>query len=149
MNVCDLRCRVDFFPMRFAKGQDSVASSSFAVMTQRWTCRLAHFHTHQNAEHVEALLDEAVRYCGRLESYLTNSEYWAQASLMNRAELLLFLVDRDLIERRLAPRGYQYHAISEAEERLVQQAAMQPYLLLTLELLAAVRLASRSRCSKP
>ena len=97
---------------------------------------------------VGALIDETARYCGRLESYLANSEYWASAPLMHRVELLLFLIDRGMIERRLTARGYQCRAIGEAEEILIQQSELRPYLLLTLELIAAVRLASRPRRSK-
>ena len=117
-------------------------------MTQRWSGCLAHYHSHRHPEHLEALIDETARYCGRLESYLANSEYWASAPLMHRVELLLFLIDRGMIERRLTARGYQCRAIGEAEEILIQQSELRPYLLLTLELIAAVRLASRPRRSK-
>ena len=46
--------------------------------SRRWNGRLAHYRSHGNAEHLEALMAEALRYAGlHLENDLAHSSYWS------------------------------------------------------------------------
>jgi hypothetical protein len=117
-----------------------VPNSSVRRLAAQWVDRLAHYRSHRTAEHLDALLEEAVRYTGlHLENELSHSAYWSRAPLSRRVAVLLFLVDRGVV-RRTATHGQRVYEPSEcAEEWVSSQPALIPYLTPTLELLAALR----------
>jgi hypothetical protein len=117
-----------------------VPNSSVRKLAGQWVDRLAHYRKHRTAEHLDALLEEAVRYTGlHLENELSHSAYWSRAPLARRVAVLLFLVDRGIV-RRTASNGQRvYEPIESAEEWVASQPALIPYLTPTLELLAALR----------
>jgi hypothetical protein len=111
-------------------------------VSRRWVGRLSHFRHHRNDEHREALVDEALRYAGlRLESELVSSEFWSEASLDRRATLLLFLLDRGLVTRIVRDGRVVFEVADDAEAWLFARSALSPYVIPTLELLSALRLA--------
>ena len=79
----------------------SVPATSVRDLSRQWTDALACYRRHRNDEHLEALVEEAVRYAGmHLENDLASSSYWSKAPLARRVAVLLFLVDRRVVERR-------------------------------------------------
>jgi hypothetical protein len=109
-------------------------------LAHRWEGRLAHYGSHQNDEHRIALFDEAVRYTGlHLENDLARSEYWSAMPLHQRAIVLLFLVDRGVVERTIRRSRRVYEPLAHAESWVESQPSLRPYLKQTLELLAALR----------
>lgn len=130
----------------------SVPASSVRNLSRQWTDRLASYHLHQNDEHLEALVDEAVRYAGlHLENDLASSTYWTRAPLSRRVAVLLFLVDRGVVDR-ISVRGKRvYLPCDHAETWVSSQTALTPYLNPTLELIAALHrtAARRARPSRP
>lgn len=123
-------------------------ASSVRDFSRQWTDRLAAYRRHRNDEHLEALVDEAARYAGiRLEHELVDSPYWAKASLARRVAVLLFLVDRGVVERRSSHGQPVYQPRDNAESWVAAQPALAPYTGPTLELIAALRheLARRTR----
>jgi hypothetical protein len=129
-----------------------VPASSVRNLARQWVELLAHYRTHRNDEHLEALIEEALRYTGlHLENELSGSVYWSKAPLARRVAVLLFLVDRGVV-RRIASHGRRvYDPIESAEEWVSSQPSLIPYLTPTLELLAALRHEQirRSRPSHP
>lgn len=114
-----------------------------------WSDRLAPYRTHRNDEHLEALVDEAARFVGlNLEDDLDRSSFWTRRSLSRRVAVLLYLVDRGVVERR-AYRGRRvFQPIDDAETWVLAQPALAPYAQPTLELLSALR-NTMSRRSRP
>jgi hypothetical protein len=113
-----------------------------AELARTWTTCLATYKTHQNMEHIEALMCEAVRFCGvALEADLKDSPFWNERSLAHRAALLLYLVDRGIVERARTRTGRPMFLVSEgAEEWVMDQLGSSHYTVPTLELLTALRL---------
>lgn len=127
-------------------------ASSVRDLSRQWNDRLASYRRHRNDEHLEALVEEAVRYTGlHLENDLADSSYWAKAPLSRRVAVLLFLVDRGVVDRVTVKGKRAYVARDNAETWAVSQPALTPYTAPTLELIAALRndLARRSRPSRP
>ena len=91
-------CNADFdWPERI---KTSVSVSLVNRLCRNWVGRIAHYGLHRNDEHRLALFEEAVRYTGlHLENDLSGSEYWSAIPLDQRAGLLLFLVDRGIVDR--------------------------------------------------
>lgn len=127
-------------------------ASSVRDFPRQWTDRLANYRRHRNDEHLEALVEEAGRYTGiRLENDLAESSYWAKASLSRRVAVLLFLVDRGVVERQSRQAQLVYAPRDNAESWVVSQIALAPYAGPTLELIAALRneISRRSRPFQP
>lgn len=115
-------------------------ASSVRDLSRQWTDRLAVYRRHRNDEHLEALVEEALRYAGlHLENDLTSSSYWARAPLSRRVAVLLYLVDRGVVERRLHHGKRVYLPREGAESWVVSQPALTPYVEPTLELIASLR----------
>jgi hypothetical protein len=125
-----------------------VPASSVRDLTRQWVERLASYRRHRNDEHLEALVEEALRYTGlHLEDDLSRSEYWAKAPLARRVAVLLFLVDRGIVVRSSAQGRRVFEAIDTAEQWVAQQDALTLYRVPTLELIAALRREQTRRSS--
>ena len=87
-------------PLRLSpRIKKSVSASLVSYLAHRWEGRLAHYGLHRNDEHRLALFEEAVRYAGlHLENDLARSDYWSAMPLHQRAIVLLFLVDRGVVD---------------------------------------------------
>jgi hypothetical protein len=117
-----------------------VPAPSVHHLSRQWTERLATYRRHRNAEHVEALVEEAARYAGlRLENELAESAYWSRTSLSRRVAVLLFLVDRGVVERLFRNGRRVYAPLDNAEHWVASQPTLAPYAGPTLELVAALR----------
>jgi hypothetical protein len=118
----------------------SVPASSVRDLSRQWVELLAHYRRHRNDEHLDALVEEALRYTGlHLENDLSGSSYWSKAPLIHRVAVLLFLVDRGVV-RRISSHGRRvYEPLDHAEEWVSSQPSLIPYLTPTLELIAALR----------
>lgn len=117
-------------------------SASFVEqLAHDWTGRLAHYADHRNDEHRLALFDEAARYAGfHLENDLGRSEFWSRAPLHQRAAVLLFLVDRGVVERATRRGRRVYEPLAHAESWCADQPSLRPYRGAILEFLDALRL---------
>lgn len=83
---------------------------------------------------------EALRYTGlQLENDLAHSGYWSHAPLIRRASLLLFLVDRGVIDRTTRSGRVAYLADDDAVSWVLAQPSMVPYLIPALEFLSAIQ----------
>jgi hypothetical protein len=132
------------------EGERSVPASSVRDLSRQWTGRLAHYRRHRNDEHLDALIEEALRYSGlHLENDLSASAYWSRAPLARRVAVLLYLVDRSVIERKASHGRIVYVPADDAETWASAQPSLATYLAPTLELIAALRsdLTRRSRRS--
>jgi hypothetical protein len=110
-------------------------------LARDWTGRLAHYRLHRNDEHRLALLQEAVRYTGlHLENDLSHSAFWSESPLHERAAVVLFLVDRGVIERTTRRGRRVFEPLPHAESWVETQPALRPFVNPILELLAALRL---------
>jgi hypothetical protein len=119
---------------------NSVSASNAYQLSRRWTGKLAHYRQHQNDEHRLALYDEAVRYAGlHLENDLARSSYWSAVTLSQRARVLLFLVDRGVVERTFRRGRRIFEPLPQAESWVQNHPFLQPYARPTLELLNALR----------
>jgi hypothetical protein len=117
-----------------------VPASSVRDLSRQWVELLAHYRRHRNDEHLDALVEEALRYTGlHLESDLSDSPYWSKAPLARRAAVLLFLVDRGVVRRTCSHGRRGYEPVDHAEEWVSSQTFLIPYLTPTLELIAALR----------
>ena len=115
-------------------------ATSLSEIARQWVARLAPYRRHQHEEHLEALIDETARYAGiRLENDLSRSGYWSEAPLARRVSVLLYLVDRGVVDRRAYGGRRTLEPIEHAEIWVAAQPDLQPYLEPTLELLAALR----------
>ena len=109
-------------------------------LSPHWIGRIAHYDRHRNDEHRLALFDEAVRYSGlHLENDLASSEFWSVTPLSQRAGLLLFLVDRGVVERSTRRGRRVYEPVPQAESWVESQSLLRPHIKATLELLSALR----------
>jgi hypothetical protein len=129
-----------------------VPATTVRELALQWIDRLAPYRQHRNDEHREALVEEALRYTGlHLENDLSSSGYWMKAPLARRVAVLLFLVDRGVVERKSCNGRRFYEPVAGAEEWAAAQESLAPYLTPTLELIAALRQdrARRSRPSRP
>jgi hypothetical protein len=123
-----------------------VLARSVRDLSRQWTDRLVSYRRHRNDEHLEALIEEASRYTGlHLENDLSASEFWAKSPLARRVAVLLFLVDRGVVERRALKGRRVYEPRDDAEIWVAAQPALAPYAKPTLELIAALR---RDRCRR-
>jgi hypothetical protein len=127
-----------------------VPASSVRELSRQWVNRLASYGQHRNDEHLEALVEESVRYCGlHLENDLSGSEYWSKAPLARRVAVLLYLVDRGVVDW-LSSRGRRVFVPKESAETWVSsQPALSPYLTPVLELLSALRSEQARRSRRP
>jgi len=117
-----------------------LSASFIREFSQLWTGSLAHYQTHRNDEHLNALYEDTLRYVGlHLENDLCRSEYWSRVSLRRRLAVLLFLVDRGVVERSIRNGRNVYTPLPHAEEWVSRQSAMRPFLKPTLELVATLR----------
>jgi hypothetical protein len=88
-----------------------------------------------------ALLEEATRYAGlHLENDLVRSEFWSESPLRERAAVVLFLVDRGVIERTMRRGRRVFEPLPHSESWVETHAALRPFRKPMLELLAALRL---------
>ncbi len=109
-------------------------------LARQWSGRLAAFRHHRNDEHLEALIEEALRFAGlHLEATLRDSTYWSEAPLGRRVAVLLYLVDRGVVVRKVQRGRVAYEAVPGAESWTVAQTALAPYAVPTLELISALR----------
>jgi hypothetical protein len=110
-------------------------------LARHWVGRLAHYRSHRNPEHLEALFEEAIRFSGfQLEADLADSEFWSAAPLLRRAAVLLFLIDRGVVFRRFERTGAVFYEVHPAAESWVAaQSALAAYVHPTYELLSALR----------
>jgi hypothetical protein len=123
------------------RNNPSVAASFVKKLARDWTGRLAHYAAHRNDEHRLALFDEAVRYAGlHLENDLARSEFWSESPLAERAAVLLFLVDRGVIERMTRRGRRVFEPLAHAESWVENQPALRSFARPMRELLAALRL---------
>jgi hypothetical protein len=105
-----------------------------------WVGKLAHYGQHRNDEHFVALFEEASRYTGlHLENDLADSGYWSLMPLHQRAIVLLFLVDRGLVNRTVRRGRRVFEPLPHAESWVESQPSLHSYKKPTLELLAALR----------
>jgi hypothetical protein len=110
-------------------------------LARDWNGRLSHYGLHRNDEHRLALLQEAIRYTGlHLENDLARSEFWSESPLHERAAVLLFLVDRGVIERTTRRGRRVFEPLPHSESWVESQPALRPFVRPILELLAALRL---------
>lgn len=115
-----------------------------------WIGRLAHYSGHQNDEHCQALVEEAIRYTGlHLENDLSGSEFWGERTLLARAGLLLFLVDRGLVERSIRRGRRVYEPLPHAESWVAAQPGLRPKQRPILEFIAALRHELQRRARTP
>ncbi len=127
----------------------TVSASSVREFARPWTGHLARYRNHQNDEHLEALIAEALRYTGfHLENDLSVSPYWSKVPLARRAALLLFLVDRGVVIRSVAKGRPTYEAPDNAVLWATGQAALASFLVPTLEFIAALQ-SHRCRSARP
>jgi hypothetical protein len=117
-----------------------VSAALITHLARHWIGRLAHYGLHHNDEHCLALFEEAIRYAGlHLENDLAHSKYWSAMPLHQRAVVLLFLVDRGVVERGIRRGRRVFEPLPHAESWVESQPSLGPYLRETLELLAALR----------
>ena len=117
-----------------------MSASLVTNLARHWIGRLAHYGLHRNDEHCRAVFEEAVRYTGlHLENDLSHSEYWSAMPLHQRAIVLLFLVDRGVVERGIRKGRRVFEPLPHAESWVESQPPLRPYLKETLELVAALR----------
>jgi hypothetical protein len=118
----------------------AVPASSVRDLSRQWTGRLAHYRRHRNDEHLAALVEEAVRYGGlHLENDLSASDYWSKAPLARRVAVLLYLVDRGVVDRGVRQGRVVYIPADDAETWAAAQPTLASYLVPTLELIASLR----------
>jgi hypothetical protein len=117
-----------------------VPASTVRDLSRQWVGQLAAYRRHRNDEHLEALVEEVLRYTGlHLENDLASSEYWSSAPLARRVAVLLFLVDRGVVVRATSQGRRIFTPNDDAETWVASQTALVPYLVPTLELIAALR----------
>lgn len=127
-----------------------MSASSARQLARQWVDRLSPYRRHRNDEHLEALVEEAARYVGlHLEDDLAQSPYWAKSSLARRVAVLLFLVDRGVVERAIRKSSRVYEPVEGAEQWAEKQQALAPYLEPTLALIAALRRDQQRRSPSP
>ena len=124
----------------------TLPARSIRALSRHWVGCLAPYRRHRNDEHREALIVEALKFCGlALENDLAISPYWAEAPLARRVALLLFLVDRGAVTRGVRDGRVVYEAAEDAEAWVAEHPSLVPYLAPTLELLGALRAVQAQR----
>lgn len=109
-------------------------------LTTHWNGRLAHFNSHRNDEHLNALCEETLRFVGmQLENDLCRSEYWSRVPLHRRLAVLLYLVDRGVVEMTARRGRHRFAVAPHADEWLARTSTIRPFAKATLELIAAIR----------
>lgn len=117
-----------------------MSASTARDLSKQWTGRLASYRRHRNDEHLQALVEEALRYCGFcLENDLTASSYWGKMPLSRRVAVLLYLVDHGIVDRKTLKGRRVFIPLESAEDWIISQPALIPYFEPTLELIAALR----------
>ncbi|WP_165219031.1 hypothetical protein [Aquisphaera insulae] len=107
---------------------------------ESWTGRLSHYRQHRNDEHLAALFEETVLYVGlHLEGDLCKSDLWGEVRLDHTAAILLFLVDKGVVERSIRHGRRVFEALPHAESWISQQPALRRFQKELLELVSAVR----------
>jgi hypothetical protein len=118
----------------------SVSASLISHLARHWIGKLAHYGLHRNDEHCLAVLEEAARYTGlHLENDLSHSKYWSAMPLHQRAIVVLFLVDRGVVERGIRKGHRVFEPLPHAESWVESQPSLRPYAKETLELISALR----------
>ncbi len=118
----------------------SVAASLSRELIDAWTGRLAHYRYHRNDEHLRALVEEAARYVGlHLENDLCRSSYWTRVHLSRKAAILLFLVDKGIVERTVRRGRRVFEPLPHAESWISTQVPFRPYVKPIVELISALR----------
>jgi hypothetical protein len=117
-----------------------VTKSLVRKLRKSWTGRLAHYRLHRNDEHLSALVEETARYAGlHLDNDLSRSPCWSDVRLGYIAAILLFLVDRGVVERTVR-RGYRvFEPLPHAESWIGSQAPLRPFSKALIELVSALR----------
>ena len=129
-----------YVTLHLSRTLSAVSASSARDLSRQWVNRLAAYRLHRHNEHIEALVDEAVRFAGlQLENDLSHSDYWSKAPLARRVAVLLFLVDRGAVNRLVANGRRVYEPTEAAEKWVKSQSSLAPYLEPTLELISALR----------
>lgn len=115
------------------------------VRSRRWAGHLAPYAAHRHLEHWEALVAEVVRYAGlRLENWLADSPEWRDTPLWLRTSILLYLIDRGLVQRRRCLDGQLVlHVAPGADRRIAIQPIPEVYARALLRLVEAVEQAAR------
>jgi hypothetical protein len=127
-----------------------VPASSVRDLSRQWVDHLAPYRRHRNDEHLEALVEEALRYAGiHLENDLSRSSYWSAAPLARRVAVLLFLVDRGIVRRSTRHGRRVFEPVDSAEAWVASHEPLAPYLSPTLELLGALRREQVRRSHSP
>ncbi|QEH33098.1 hypothetical protein OJF2_15950 [Aquisphaera giovannonii] len=121
---------------------------------ESWSGRLSHYRMHRNDEHLAALFEETVLYVGlHLENDLCRSDHWSEVRLDHAAAIVLFLVDKGVVERATRYGRRVFEPLPHAESWVSQQPALRRFQEELLELILALRheLARRSssRRSRP
>lgn len=149
INCCTPGGRLPGRSTEFTRIAFSVPASSVRNLSRQWVDRLAIYRRHRNDEHLEALVEDALRFTGfHLENDLSGSEYWSKAPLARRVAVLLFLVDRGVVVRTVSQGRRTFEPTESAETWVAEQDELAPYRGATLELIAALR-RERSRRSRP
>ena len=87
-----------------------------------------------------ALVEEAVRYVGlHLENDLCRSNYWTRVHLSRKAAILLFLVDKGIVERTVRRGRRVFEPLPHAESWISTQVPLRPYVKPIVELISALR----------
>lgn len=129
-----------------------VSISLARKLSETWTGRLAHYRSHRNDEHASALLEETTRYVGLyLENDLCRSEVWAGVQLWHTATVVLFLIDRGVVERAARHGQRVFEPLPHAESWVSSQPRLRNFRKPMLELLSALRydLSRRTRSRQP
>jgi hypothetical protein len=117
-----------------------VAASLSRELIDAWTGRLAHYRHHRNDEHLRALVEEAARYVGlHLENDLCRSSYWTRVHLNRKAAILLFLVDKGIVDRTVRRGRRVFEPLPHAESWISTQVPLRPYIKPIFELISALR----------
>jgi hypothetical protein len=117
-----------------------------------WSGRLSHYRQHRNDEHLAALFEETVLYVGlHLENDLCNSDHWSEVRLDQTAAILLFLVDKGIVERTTRFGRRVFEALPHAESWISQQPPLRRFEKELLELVSSLRheLARRAHPRRP
>lgn len=118
----------------------AVTKSLARKIRRSWTGRLAYYRLHRNDEHLSALIEETARYIGlHLDNDLSRSQYWADVRLGHTAAVLLFLVDKGVVERTVRSGQRIFEPLPHAESWICSQAPLRPFRKAMVELLSALR----------
>ncbi|MGC8643026.1 MAG: hypothetical protein ACP5XB_24470 [Isosphaeraceae bacterium] len=117
-----------------------MSKSLVRKLRKSWNGRLAHYQLHRNDEHLSALVEETSHYVGlHLDNDLSRSAYWADVRLGHTAAVLLFLVDKGVVERTVRRGRRVLEPLPHAESWVRGQAPLRPYRAAILELISALR----------